>query len=223
MINFSTHINFKKQDGINILPPIPVQLKNQTAIAEVKKVMDNFYQTTVSDSNKTVLGRHHYEIDKNALLGKIMTTHPYQSRLGIGEVMRLVSIMEMLANNIEKNVIYATPSAFFFHTKYQFNTHIDNPNITNILNEMLNSDCCNEDNRAIIKKMLDLGNQARTQKDNQIIIDKLIQNYVKEKISRNKTFGYSEKIPMKLELKDIKNNAEFFNKLFKKHRIDFTI
>ena len=54
-------------------------------------------------------------------------------------------------------------------------------------------------------------------------VNQFIENYINKNLSNWQDAKFSENLPMELSINKINENAEFFNKLFKKHSIDYTI
>lgn len=124
-------LNLREKNGIKLLSKLPVQAGDEIVTAEVKYCKEKnftFYKTIVKDLTDNERGIHTYGINKlnSYIEGMYMDTYPKYRGRGIGEVMRLVNIIEMQVNNLKRNKIVSTPSAVLFHHKYKFVPDVNN-------------------------------------------------------------------------------------------------
>ncbi len=230
---------FRTQSNLKLLNPLPVKLKTDTATVQVGNAMDSYSQfaTYVNKKKYTEMGRHTFDIENNILDGIEMDTWDKFQGNGIGEIMRLVSVIETAENNLKGISAISLSRAVPFHFKYFFRPDFSNSinsaaisqqgNIEKILTQIANnehSESCTKEKAQILNKFMQNSglNPEFVQK-----FDEFLTGYIKENLHRwDKTGFFPENkltVPMSLKSETIRQNAGFFNELFKKHGIDYTI
>jgi hypothetical protein len=195
---------------------------------------DSFITTTLKDQYGKELGKEVLSINPGTSYGMSIEVSPkYRNKgYGLGEILRLSSIMMILENKVNEFLIFSLPSAIFFHSKYKFIPSIENSEeCQNALKAMIKN--CDKkyygdlkfEAQALFTKM----QENDSFEENKTIYDltnKLLEKY----ITRIITFGNDYKshpfkfgMSMKLTLENILDNKDFFNKLFQKHKIDYHI
>ncbi len=147
-------------------------------------------------------------------------------RNSLGEILRLASIMTMLENKTKTIKLFSILDSVVFHSKYKFEPDITEPH----------------EAKKILMQIRKLGNkehiaQAETllrdfdikhMKSNDVYgeINLLAKDFLQEKISKNNydrnTFDCWS-CDMSLTKESIIKNKDYFNKLFKKHGIEYKI
>jgi len=149
----------------------------------------------------------------------------------LGEVLRLGSIMTMLKNKYKSIRIFSVNDAIYFHSKYKFVPNIENIKEMKFALTTLIDDCS--------PLVLDLSKKAKelfvkvTKVDSEnskkqigLEVNALIKEYITRVLKEGKNgkgHAFQKGFDMILTEEIVKNNATFFNKLFKKHGIDYKI
>ncbi|MDY6359085.1 MAG: hypothetical protein SPL73_06325 [Cyanobacteriota bacterium] len=234
------HPTFKTatSDGYVMHSDMPVAYKDGTATlttccnATGQEYADHEILTQVTDTSGSVLGYYTYSIDpiERKISYGILQTYPDFRSKGVGEIMRLSSLMELKENFIKAIEIDSLENAVPFHAKYKFLPDIKqrslalgfldqiakNPKIKKKYSkkaqelsfEISNGDECNPLTRNEAKK-----------------VNKFILKYIKAHKAnwQDAKFNDDQYLPMILTKDKIKSFSQFFNKLFKKHGIDYTV
>lgn len=188
------------------------------------------------------LGSETFAMNENSqdIGGLYITVEPeYRNKLkepngktgySFGEILRLASIIEILENKIKNFIIHSKNTAIYFHSKYKFEPAITSFSERNYALESIinNNQKGYED---IVQKAEELLNLAHTTSDSTTQrelckkTNKLLKRYITRVLSKNeyKNHPFSYGIQMVLTDETIQANRDFFNKLFKKHGIDYTI
>ena len=88
----------------------------------VSTIKDNDkFKTILIDNKNNIVGINSFQIYQNIFNGCNMNTLiNHNTHTGLGEIMRLTSIIDMLENNLNKIQILSISNAIPFHTKYKF-------------------------------------------------------------------------------------------------------
>ena len=187
------------------------------------------YNTTseIRSSYGQLIAHEEFFIDslKNSLEGVYIKTNLGFRNGSFGELLRLISIMVMKENKLKSINITSLPEAANFHFKYKFK-----PNVNEDFNAILILDFISQYDKT--SELCHLAKKAGN----------LLLEMEKSKIDKNLMFSEANKIitefflrtkgnPIKkaptiqMQLTDdtINENKDFFNNLFIKHRIDYTI
>lgn len=163
----------------------------------------------------------------------ITTKREFKDKGGrIGELLRLTSIIEFLENQKDKFSIYSKETAIMFHSKYKFE-----PDIFQFLHRdkmlktiLKNKDCKDEKiiERAtqITKKVNDKMTSEEEQRNlcrETSVLAKDYIDYLMKNVEDPKSCQFEYGIDMVLTKEKVLENKDFFNELFKKHGIDYTI
>jgi len=193
----------------------------------------NRFKTEVFDSEKHLLGYDCFDMPvAKPMFDYDITTYPAYRGNGLGEVMRLTSIAQMVENNVDEIDLHSKPTAIYFHAKYGFEPNIKMfsqrmsslESITN--NGLEDGDVFARGANNIIEQISSVTdctfqqNREFTMKTNELLkafIKKVLAVGGQDKAS----FSYG--IDMKLTRETVFEKAEFLNGLFKKHGIMFKI
>ena len=225
-------VKFRLEDGYHYLEKIPVKTKDNICFAEVGcNLMDDFYIHKTRSMNKRgkIIGSHTYKLHKLTSTldgGCIETMSDYRDK-GIGEIMRLVSIMQMDANNLNKTDIWSKPQAVLFHFKYGLRPNFsENEDIEQVLSFISSNENSVKGFADKAKILLEtVKNQDCLSYNKNLIaeINKFVTYYIQQNKQRWYLAKFAEDIPMTLNYPSIKRSACFYNNLFKKHGIDYKV
>ena len=234
------NITFKNLHNItpDIIPTLQINHKylgDLKTSSHIKPHNPHWFVTTLKDTNNQILGYETYSCPESgmATTGAIINVNDNYRKKGyyLGEILRLSSIIMILKNNIKKFVIYSLPSAIYFHTKYKFEPNIKmfkerdsalKDIIHNCENELINFKHQAQDivNQAMTDKTPEKQRQLCEQTN--ILLKQYLNEVLDNNIDYNK-HSFSRGMDMTLTEEKILNNKEFFNKLYKKHYIDYQI
>ncbi len=190
---------------------------------------------------KKLLGREELSVTDNygRMLGLSIKVEPEyrndtkQKNYRLGEILRLASIIEMIEN--KKNIfkIFSRNTAIFFHSKYKFEPDITNFEERNNTLETIAEDLSMgfEDLRKRASDYLAKAKMSQSKPEEQRRLCGLTNLLSLEYIRRIQKLGREEYkqhpfkygIDMVLTRDKLIKNRAFFNELFRKHGIDYTI
>ncbi|MBS4759853.1 MAG: hypothetical protein KHX03_04050 [Clostridium sp.] len=220
------NFNFKNQ----ILGDMFVQSKRNNACYEA-------FKTTITDRFGKPVGEEIYAINEKSgdILGlNIEVNKQYRQKKGFrfGEVLRLASIMEMIENKASHIKIVSKDTAVYFHSKYKFVPDFrefskrdkilqnilkeNSPEFSELKEEaekIIEEVSLNKENAAVMREL--------TKKTNELL-KRYIQQALKSE-NPQKEHPLSECIDMILTRENVLSNKDFFNSLFKKHGINYSI
>lgn len=233
-----TKINFRNvkdaQNSYVTHNPIAVKYGNsigtlKTEITHSDKNKQSLvFNSYVFSSNNEKIGGYKYKINKQdeMIENGYIETKLCHRRQGIGEIMRLASLIELKENNIKGIDIYAISTAIPFHLKYKFK-----PNITTkkdalttlgkIENNQVAQDWHKKTAKNLTKEIKNIHYSILNTKLAERV-NNFIESYIKQHLYGWKEAKFDD-IPMILTSDKIKQCAGFYNKLFKKHGIDYQI
>ena len=150
----------------------------------------------------------------------------------IGELLRLMSLMQLLKNQMNKIDLYSLAEAVYFHSKYKFA-----PNITRFDERDSLFKTIAEDKAANFEKFraqanmalkkIDLFNEPEQQRSFCKSANVLGRQYIEEVLQKGhdeyKNHPFKMGMAMTLAMLDIMKNKELFNNKFKANGIDFEI
>ena len=191
------------------------------------------FRTEVFDSNKQLLGYDVFDMPKadSMFEYEIKVFPPYRGN-GLGELMRLTSVAQMVENNVDEMNLFSKPTAIYFHAKHGFEPNIKSFDQRRssleavVANKMVEGDVFVPKAEKILKAVespLSLTfeeNQKYTMQTNE-----LVKDFIKKVLATGAqndakfSFGFN----MKLMRDTIFERAEFFNQLFEKRGIKFKI
>lgn len=206
----------------------PFKVENPLGKCSVKIAQDKYYlkRYTIkltSDKTKYKLGFEDlvFNPEDNEIIGEIIKTDfRYQYKYKIGEVISLASIIELLENKLNAIKIFAKNTAVLFHARYGFKSNADELQyIRESIRGLLN------DQRPEAKKFKNDIQEKLLRDDFKgctDILDKYFQELIKSNTNPINN-PVSSSLFMNLTAKNVKDNANFYNKLFEKHQIDYKI
>ena len=193
----------------------------------------------LKNKQNKLLGQEELTINSNAsdMTGLSIWVEPEYRKKGqhgfhFGEIIRLASIINMLENSKKIFKIFSKTTAIYFHSKYKFE-----PNITSFQERNSVLSTIIDDKSPEVKDLAEYASvllaRAKTE-TNPAIQRKLCfpaNEVTKEYIRRIEYMGKNEYkqhpfkhgIDMVLTQDEIIKNRAFFNRLFEKHGIDYTI
>jgi len=204
---------------------------------ETRRQIKNPHNITIFLKNKLneVLGTEYLSLNEDSLnmFGLSIQVIPMlrQKNLGLGEILRLASIILILENEIKKFEIYSKAEAIYFHSKYKFEPMIKQfTERDNALKEVIKN-CQNEFESYRIQaenllKKCSLDESPEYQRELCIETNKLLKEYIQEVLKTKdkfKSHPFERGFQMVLNINEILNNKEYFNSLLKKHKIDYQI
>ncbi len=216
-----------EHNGRKYIKRMPVQAKNDIVYLESKPLNGSTKaETALYDSFNKKIAYNNYDVYN--LLGEIYGTYmhslPNRRHQGLGEILRLASIIEMKENDSYKMNIFSLPEAIKFHHKYGFRPNVEkDSDIIEIL-KMLESQNYEDSFSTQAKDLLDdIYNNGCLDASIRHKLNGILDNYIKSHriIAGSKLFG--EGVDMVLTKNDVQSNANFYNKLFAKHKIDYKV
>lgn len=235
-INFNTPIYFKSLDmrqinGINF--PKDFTCRSNSEKPYNVKIFEDYdsYVVHISDNKFRTVPNAEQEIylDKNLnymTVDNMFTEDEFRGE-GLGICMHLINVVEMLENKkIKKIELNAASRAIPFHAKLGFKANSQtfrllDYNLNSVANDTAEDFSTNsQDARMLLKSYMHpelkikIGNK---------ILDEYISKAlkIKTKDEQKKMFKYI--LPMTLTRDDVIKNKDFYNKLFKKYKIDYEI
>lgn len=237
----------KSYKNITLIPKIePLQkisvIKGQNEILgevflETKRQIrnPNNITTFLKDKFDNIIGTEDLSYEKNSpnIVGLFIQVIPMlrQQNLGLGEILRLSSIIFMIENKIKEMEIFSKAEAVYFHSKYKFEPEIKSFDERNYALKSIIKNCQNEFEEIkleainIVKKVASdksAENQRNLCKETNILLKEYIQEILAKK-DKYKSHPFDFGFRMILNTNDILDNKIFFNNLFKKHKIDYEI
>lgn len=227
---FFAPINLKKEDkivgGVKLSFERPEDVENKCCI----KIINN---------SKEILGKEIISLyeDMKYIYGYNISVQPQYRTVGskskyrFGEILRVGSVLTMLKNKYKAIKIYSLNDAIYFHSKYKFE-----PNIEELKEAQTTLDSIIRDTSVsfsdLRKKALSLllkMPKSVEKKEKQSFFEKvnaLVKEYIERALKEGKNgegHMFTKGFDMILTEDMAKKEAKFFNKLFKKHGIDYKI
>ncbi len=206
----------------------------QINVKEPDDKYGNGFITELKNKYNKLLGFEHYshEFSSDKITGLYIDVEPEYRRKNyrFGEILRLVSIMEMLENKINKFVICAKDNAIYFHAKYKFEPAVTSFSTRDkLLETVINdnskkfSDLSGE--AAQLKEKISSALSAEEQRNLCSETNLLLSRYIRRAELENNINKHQFNWPMDMVLtsEQIYKNKNYFNRLFKKHGIDYSI
>ena len=207
-------------------------------VSRVSVFNPNEITTELKNKLGKVLGRETFYLEDSSKksTGCLISVEPeYRKKgYGLGEILRLSSIIMMLENCVKNFEIYSKNSAIFFHALYKFEPNISQFKerdevlesvITNCKNNGSKYDQIREEAEALLEEAHEDKTPER-QRELCVHTNALLSRYINKILeTKNEYLSHPFKtgIFMKLTDKSIKENKEFFNDLLEKHQIDYRI
>lgn len=207
----------------------------QVLVSTIKE--NEKFKTLVIDNKDNIIGLNSFTISNKIFNGSRMDAFSNGKHNGIGEIMRLSSIINVLENNLRKIQIFSLHEAIPFHLKYKFHPSIlTDDSMMDILNRIASVEIpsLNEYSKQAENIFSDIYLNGTINQEHNYYneLPDFIISYVnkirQEKLpwAKNTTsegLDFKEDLPMELSSINIKDNTSFFNDLFSKHRIDYKI
>ncbi len=225
---FPSTLEFYTYNNWKFIKRVPVQASGKTFFLETMPNKEHPNSITIiTDKHYNPIGTHDYQMQNipNILDGNEMAVVEKKQGLGLGEILRLASIVEMKENGIDKIIMESVPSAMPFHIKYKLTPSICIKNdLINVLKKIASSEYSvgtfPEEAAKILSDMLknNFGNCNYYGE-----VNSLVAKYIRGNAGRWNVTKLDMQMPMSLTRSDVKKYASFYNKLFKKHGIDYKI
>lgn len=220
-------VTFAKGYNRLYMKTLPVKSKDKVVLLEAFPTdSESSAQTVVKNLKHQELGRHEYNLrlQSREFSGEYVEVYPPFRNQGLGELLKLSSIIEMKANNLDKITLYSLPEAIKFHAKFGFTPNIKSSEpISLILKDITEKkqfpDLSGQ--AAVMLKNMS-GNFHLLQKEELKNINSFLSTYIKRCLAWNMPV-FNTKIAMILTDESINKNADFYNKLFEKHEINFRV
>lgn len=191
----------------------------------------DMFVTELIDSNGNKLGSDIFGLsnEKDIFNYNIEIENPHKGK-GLGELLRLTTIIEMIENKVEQIRLYSKNTAIYFHSKYKFEPNIKsfshrNEALKNISNNKIFKPFAQNASEILEKiektDMFDYDKQCEHSRQANSIIKQYIQEVLQSK--KQKELPFDIGFDMKLTKESILKNLDFFNNLLKKHGIDYQI
>lgn len=224
-----------KSNIYKILKETPVKYKNGTGYIKTttREEIDNKdalrIDVIITDEKKLLLGRYKYTINKSTAIinrGFIETYFPHR-RSGLGEILRLSSIIEFKENGIKTLDIDALPDAIPFHLRCRLKPNLTGSYLTlRILKKIKNNPKVQPYYHQVAEKLfkkIKNENSELLDNDTRKFVNKFIENYTKQHLHNWEETKIEPILPMVLTESRLKQFAGFYKKLFKKHGINYKI
>lgn len=224
-------------DGCKVHTNMPVKYKSGKAILSSIYVEETLgYEPTIFTKIKNFLGKtmgeYHYTINpktKTITKGYIETDPKYRNK-GVGEIMRLSSIMELKENHISAIELDALPEAIQFHSKYKFEPNLKKKESTvAILESISELPKLDKESKTKAKELIAQIHHNKPPYTEELNTndEKAVNGFMTEYIETHKNnwqdANFHQLLPMKLTSERVQKNSDFFNKLFQKHGIDYVV
>ena len=191
------------------------------------------FRTEIFDSNKQLLGYDLFDMPKaDSMFEYDITVLPEHRGKGLGELMRLTSIVQMVENDVDELDLYSKGSAVYFHAKHGFEPNIRSFDQRKYSLESLLENTLPDGDVFVAKaeKILDcidapLSLSYEENRKYTLQTNELVKDFIKKVLSigGQNDAKFSIGFNMKLMRDTIFERAEFFNSLFKKHGIKFKV
>ena len=195
--------------------------------AKILDLLDCHYATKLYAENGTELGKDFFGLmpDENRMYDFSMeTAKDYREKFRLGELMRLVSIMEMFENRIKTMELFSRSTALYFHAKYGFKANIKQFIHRDKTLNSIAEDMQQENLAAKAKFLIKQVQGARTGEELRNlckITSKLADEYLEK--TKGERMPLEHGFDMIITREDILREKDYFNELFKNHGIDYKI
>ncbi|MBE7712219.1 MAG: hypothetical protein E7Z87_00570 [Cyanobacteria bacterium SIG26] len=240
-VNFSGGIN-TINNGVQLFKPFVVNHKTLgplTLKISKEPSLVNGYDITVSDKFKKVLGHEAFSVlpEHKMIVGQmveVLSEYRKQGRrkgFNLGELLHLSLIKFMNDNDFNKMDLHSKASAVYFHSKYKFEPSIvDKFDGRKVLSSIVKDKAKGfEKFVAKAQELLDVVKiNCRLLCENDVFksLNKLTKEYIEKSVAdknSNQIHSFEGGFGMTLLKENIKREADFFNKLYKKHGINYSV
>ena len=234
----SCNINGKVLYPLREMPGIRIAKKNLGEVCiETFKDMSKLNELMIllKDNSNKILGSERLVMGNNNpnAAGLYIETSPEFRRkgYGIGEILRLSSIILILKNKIKEFEIFSKAEAVYFHSKYKFEPAIRQFSERDIALSNIIYNCQNEfkDFAIRAKQILEKCQTFKSPESQRgfcVETNALLKEYIQEVLKtkdKYKSHSFKSGFRMILDTNEILNNKEYFNSLYKKQGIDYKI
>lgn len=189
----------------------------------------NYVTKLIGEAGENLGRDHFYMSPKEHLMVDfdMKTEDKYRGKYRLGELLRLISIMQMIENNIKKVELYSRENAVIFHAKYGFKSNIRRFFHRDSILEQIIHDKRFEDLSQRAKYI-----QERIAKDGDNFIQEAFQrtsiltdDYIQriKNLPQAESNSFKHGFDMKLEKKFILENKAKFNEMFIRQGLDYQI
>lgn len=233
---------FNRKDSRKYFAPITVENKklgNLKLVFEKPEDLRNRCFIKLQNSSSELLGKEIISLqdDMKYIYGYNITVEPKYRKTGIkskyrfGELLRLGSVITMLKNKYKSIRIYSLNDAVYFHSKYKFEPAIEELNEAQKTLESIIKDTTTSfsDLRKTAQILLSKKPATTDFKQKDLFFGKvnaLVKQYI-ERVLKEGNNGsghtFDKGFDMILTQDTAYKESKFFNKLFKKHGIDYKI
>lgn len=176
-------------------------------------------------------GSYHHVLSsfKKMIDGFLIDVSPKFRNKGYGELLKLVSIIELEENKFESISIESLPESIPFHFKYGFKPDLGvwGQNVLAIKQCLESIFSKTSEHSSLHKKSFAfisiLNEESGVSQKNIEKMNLLVEKYISQNLKLWNENMLEGPLPMILEHKVVKNRAAFFNKLLKKHMINYKI
>ena len=224
--------NFVKIKNKQFIEKTPVEVMNNKTVFLESLPINNkatYAGTAIFDSQRGLLAMHSFDLkdEQNSIVGSSMFVKEDERKKGLGELLRLTSIVEMLENKYDSIKLKSLPSAVQFHAKYGFRPNVKASENETLIQKALYEININDEQMAprviaMIKDIEDNGIKNSKHNYSEEIDDILAEYINKHKLDWSDT-KLTINIPMSLSKKTLEASADEYNKMFKKFNLDYTI
>lgn len=219
-------VRIENHFGKNYIKSLPVQCKDEIVLMETFPTEEiDSARTVIKSLRNQELGTHDYNLftDSKELDGEIMEVKSFARNRGLGEILRLASIMEMKENNMKRIGLVSLSEAVKFHAKYGFDAKLADPaKIITILWDIKKQYKFTEFENKATQFLKDIFNDSSWHYEQEKINN--INAFISDCIRRSdEPPVFSNTISMVLTEEKVNANADFYNELFKSHKIDYKI
>ena len=196
----------------------------------------NYFETVIKNRFGKTFGRELFSIapENGDMIGYDIKINPEyrQKNHRFGEILRLFSVMEILANNSSGIKIVSKDTAIYFHSKYKFIPDFNEfSKRDSILHDIISDKSpefspLSDEAQDMLSKINSAGDNLELQRELTSKTNDLARRYIEfalEKPDPQKNHPLNSCIDMILTRENVIKNKEFFNSLFEKHGIDFRI
>lgn len=208
-------------------------INNKQYNVKYKKEHDGVFTIECDNTNNA---SNKFNVKDGVVYGKYLLVNKNSERLGLGTILHLMKVIELLENNLSVIKLSSLPSAVLFHGKFGFKADIQSfKEAKYMLSSCIPMCFTHEDFISPSTKAASLIASPMTDKNKYINQTNEIFNEVLD-ICRNKKdidlsyirfrddiFDQSLMYNMKLTREDIIKDKEFYNNLYKKFSIDYQI
>ena len=231
-INIKPNISFQSlkiinSDGLKLFKGFKCRDRNsQLYNVNINKVAELRYEISAKPLNThTPVSAADIRFNEDSINLDLISTNISKQKQGLGTILNLANIIEMLENkNIKMIKGYSMSTAIPFHAKNGFSTNgiWDGSLCSNIekIASLKSPKWLAQKAKLLLYRQQELSWEEKTTLGNSIMND-----YLKLSIKNKQdlTGEFSNGIDMFLEQKTVIENKDYYNKLFKKYNIDYEI